>query len=133
MASTPQFAANPRSPQINIVNSNGTALQTVFTVGSTGAILRGLWATSNDTTARWATLYKSDGTVDSAVLSLKFAAASVAVPYRAVNFLDPSKLTKLDPFEIQWHLAAGHVFKVGMETAVGSGFTVSVFAEYGEF
>ncbi len=133
MATRPEYSAIPRSPVIQILNANGTALQTLFTMGANGGILRSLWASSNDTTARWLTLLRTDGTTDTLVLTLKFAAASATVPLRHLNFLDPTKLTKLDPYEIQWHLAAGHGFKVRMESAVTSGSEVAVFAEYGEF
>jgi hypothetical protein len=133
MASTPQFATIPRSPQIQVVNADGNALKTVFLMGSNGGILKALWATSNDATARSITLFKTDGTTDLLVATMKLPAASAANPVRAVNFLDPTRLTMLDPYEIQWHLAPNHGFKVRMETAITLGAEVAVFAQYGEF
>lgn len=133
MASTPQFASIPRSPQIQIVNADGSALKTVFLMGANGGLLRALWATTNDATARWITLFKTDGVTDLLVVTLKFQPATSNFPVRSVNFLDPTKITMLDPYEIQWHLAPGHGFKVRMENAVSPGAEVGVFAQYGEF
>lgn len=133
MASTPQFAATPRSPQIQIVNADGTNLKTLFTMGANGGVVKAIWATSNDTTARWITLLKSDGTTDLLVDSIKIPAASATIPLRLVNFLDPSRLVILDPYEVQLHLAPNHGFKVRMESAVTAGAEVAVFAQYGEF
>jgi hypothetical protein len=134
MATSPQFAAVARSPHIVLTNASGTSPVTIFTIGSTGGIVRAVWAVSNDTTARWITLLHSDATTSAVVASLKLNAAIATAPYRQVNFFDPSKLTQLDAYEPQWHLEAGHSFAVRMESAVTSGaYAVNVFALYGEF
>ena len=133
MAASPQFAAVPRSPQISVVNADGTSLKTVFTMGANGGIVKAIWAVSNDTTARWITLLKSDGTSDLHFATMRFSAVSANYPLRQVNFLDPTRLPWLDYYEPQMHLAPNHGFKVRMETAVTAGLTVAVYALYGEF
>jgi hypothetical protein len=133
MAAAPQFASVPRSPHLKITNADGTAPRTIFTMGSNGGIVRAVWAVSNDPTARWITLLHNDGIDDALVATMKFNPALATAPLRTVNFLDPSRLTFLDQFEIQWHLAANHGLKVRMESAVTAAAEVSVFALYGEF
>jgi hypothetical protein len=133
MATEPQFATVPRSPHIKLVNADGTTPQTLFIMGANGGVVRAIYAISNDTTARWITLIKTDGTIDLDWMTLKFNAASANYPLQYVNFMDPTKRTHLDPYEIDMHLAAGHGFKVRMETPISATSVVGVFAHYGEF
>jgi hypothetical protein len=133
MATEPQFAAIPRSPQIQIVNADGTAWKTVFTMGANGGILRALWAVSDDTAARWITFAKDDGTTILRLASYPFAAVSATYPLRQVNGLDVNQMAWLDLYEPQMHLAPNQAIKVRMESAVTSGKEVGVFALYGEF
>lgn len=133
MATSPQFAAIPRSPHIILNNASGTSPVTLFTMGAAGGIVRAVWAVSNDTTARWITLLHHNSVNDAFVATLKFNPSGASAPLREVNFFDPSKRTWLDLYEPQWHLAAGHTLKVRMESAITSGLEIAVFAIYGEF
>ena len=134
MASTPEFSSIVRSPQIKLNNASGTTTQTIFTVlAAKGAILRALWATSNDTTSRFITLIKNDGTQDGLVVTMRIPAATTSYPVQIVNFLDPNRLTFLNPYDIQWHVEQNDVFKAKMETAITASAEITVFAQYGEF
>ena len=133
MATAPQFAATPRSPQIQIVNSDGSSWKTLFTMGSAGGILKALWAVSDDTTARWITFAKGDGTTSLHFATYKFSVPVASMPLRYVNGLDPRLLTWLDLYDPQMHIAANQTILVRMETAVTADKTISVFAIYGEF
>ena len=133
MADKPQFARYPRSPQVSIENAFGTALKEFFTVGSEGGVVRSLWATSTDPTARFIYLFKTDGVTDLPIAFGKFGAATENNPIRTVNFLDPTKCTWLDYYEPQMHLNAGHGFKVKMGSAVSIDAVVGVFALYGDY
>lgn len=133
MATEITFAGVIRSPQVKFVNADGTSTKTLFTVGAGGAIIRSIWATSNNDAGIYITLIKSDGIIDSLVDSLQIPAATIINPVQRVNFLDPTRLTQLDPYDVVWHVAANHVFKAKLDTTVTAGsYEVSVFAEYGE-
>jgi hypothetical protein len=133
MATEITFASVIRSPQIKFVNADGTSTKTLFTAGTGGAIVRSIWATSNNDADIFVTLIKSDGAIDSLVDSINIPAATTITPVQRINFFDPSRLTQLNPYDIAWHIAANHIFKVKIDTTVSAGsYEVSVFAEYGE-
>lgn len=133
MATEITFASVMRSPQIKFVNADSTSTKTLLTAGTGGAIVRSIWATSNNDADIFVTLIKSDGTIDSLVDSISIPAATTITPVQRVNFFDPTRLTQLNPYDIVWHVAANHIFKVKLGTAVSAGsYEVSIFAEYGE-
>jgi hypothetical protein len=128
-----KFAQTIKTPQLKLTSSDSTNALSIYTIGANGGIVKAIWATSNDATSRWITIMKNDGTKDGLVLSLKFPAAVTNVPIQAVNFLDPSRLTFLEPYDIQWHVESGHSFKAKMETAITAAAEVTIYLVVGEY
>lgn len=132
--SLPKWAQTILSPQLLLTDSDSTNIRPVFTVPAGGAVVKVVAATSNDTVARRITLLRtpsggSAGLVD----SLMIPAATTSEPVRHVNFLDPGRLTWLDPYDIQMHLGAGVVLSIKMETPISVGAEVSIFITAGEY
>jgi hypothetical protein len=133
MASTPQFVGTPRTALVKLVNATGTSAQTLFTMGSTGGLVEGIFVTSNDTTSRNVTILLGDGTTDVLVDTVVIPAAVTGTPVQQVNLMDSIRWSWLDPNNVKWVLAAICVVKVRMESAVSSGSEISVVCNYGEF
>ena len=135
MADNPKYAGVVRSPFLTLTPTQSTNIFTLAEIGANDAIVRAIWANSNDPVGNWIALYLTNLSNDDVeVTRVKFSGATTTNPLRYVNFLDPNRLTWLDPYEIQWHLAAGYKLKVGMvDTPVSTDKRVNVFINYGDF
>jgi hypothetical protein len=134
MALRPQYVGTARTAHVKLINADGTAAQTLLTMGNTGGLIEGLFVTSNDTTSHNLTLLLGDGTTDVIIDTVTLPAAVAGTPVQQVNLLNSARWFWIDPYNVKWVMAASRMLKVRMETAVSSGaFEVAVVCNYGEF
>ena len=136
---SPIFVVAYKNNVVQIVNSDGTTKKTLLTIGSNGGRVSAIIVSTDDTAAEDFGLYVQRGgsgtvyplgTKRVALRSGDPTLANNTAP--AVNLLDASYIPVLEP-DGTLPLGASDVVQVGVQAAVTSGKTATVFAVYGDY
>jgi len=125
----PIFELTPISVGHQIVNGDGTTLQTLLTAGAEGSRIDAILVSSDDTSDRNLAFYINDGATD-------FYIGNVAVPlgsgYTIVVRVD-AMMTLKPAFQNFLVLHHAYLLKVGAVVAVTTAKTITVVAIGGDF
>lgn len=136
MSTSPVFVGSVKTGLVQVVNADASALKTVVTAGSSGSRVTSLRATSDDTSARVVSVYKTRSGTSYLLGSMSVTA--LAGSDGAVVGIDLMSDTYLPGLPVDnngnhyIHLQSGDTLQVKTLTTVTSGKTVHVCAEYGD-
>lgn len=133
MASTPNFVNVPNTKATNFVNADGTNEKTIFTAGSNGSRVHGIFATGDDTSNRDIIFGFSISGTTYNVDQNTVPSGTTTRPRNFVNLLDSGRLLNLIADDPNLILMSGQSLVAHMATTVTSGKTVTVFVLGGDF
>jgi len=133
MANRPIYPDTIKSAGLDIVNADGTSLQTLLTAGSGGARVNYIGAVSDDTAAMVVELYVNDGTTD-------FLIGAASIPTLsgtdgsapAVSILNSDDMPFIGE-DLSIYLEGGHILKAAVAAAVTTAKKVTLLASYGDY
>lgn len=113
---------------VKFVNADGTVAKTIYTAGSSGAIIENVCAHSDDTSTVTVQIAVNDGSTSFLLgeILVAIAAGSDAGTTPSVNLFDASKLGCLRS-DGSLMLAAGAILEMNVKSAVTAAKTLTLF------
>lgn len=132
MATSPQYAATPKTVVTQFAAGDGTTGKDLFTAGSNGSWVVMAYVSHNDTVvvSFIVSLIVGGVEVDIDRISLPAASATTRVKY---NLLDPGVWTWIDPNNIGFPLAAGAKLRGRMGAALSAGVALNAVVHAGDY
>lgn len=140
MAITPNSIVTPQSINMGgttIVNADSTNKKTLLTAGANGAVVRGIYATTDDTSLNNVSVWVNDGVTDFRIGTTRVAIASGTDG--AANAVDLLNSTAIPALELDssgnpvLYLKAGWILKASVLVAVTAAKTLTLVAQGKDF
>jgi len=134
MANTdPIFLKDVKTPNVQLTNASGTAVQQIFTASADGGAITELTATSTDQVARIITLGVNNGTASRVIGEVSVPAGSgTNGTLPAINLLDATAIPILDA-DLSLLLEGTFVLEVNAKVAVTAARVIDIVGVGGNF